>query len=426
MADSSDNIEKDFDILPVNEFKSTIIQSINENQIFICISETGSGKTTQIPQFCLDANLIGTNSMIGITQPRRVAAITVAHRVSEERNCKVGETVGYSVRFDDQTSPKTRIKYMTDGILLRECLADPKLSKYKIIMLDEAHERSINTDILFGLVKIACSQRSELRVIVTSATLDVDKFSKYFKSCPIVRIPGRVFPVDIYHSKIRQVMTASGPSNSDYVSAAVEAVLNIHRQDEEGHILVFLTGQEEVEKACSLIRDALKENIEEHQNIETIVGRELVPLPLYAALPTEAQKLVFRQLEPKQSSNATTIVKYPRKCIIATNIAETSITVPHVRFVVDSGYTKQKTFDPLRSMESLVVVPISQVSSDQRAGRAGRTAPGSCYRLYSSECYENMMSETIPEILRYLLTFHFGFIILNVLHAFQCIFSILC
>jgi ATP-dependent RNA helicase DHX8/PRP22 len=144
--------------------------------------------------------------MIGVTQPRRVAAITVAHRVCDERHSLVGDTVGYSVRFDDQTSSKTRIKYMTDGILLRECLADPKLSKYKIIMLDEAHERSINTDILFGLVKLACSQRSELRVIVTSATLDVDKFSKYFNSCPVIRIPGRIFPVDIYHSKIRQVM----------------------------------------------------------------------------------------------------------------------------------------------------------------------------------------------------------------------------
>ena len=205
----TDQVEKDFDILPVNEFKSLIIQAIVDSQIFICISETGSGKTTQIPQFCLDMKLLGDNSMIGITQPRRVAAITVAQRVCDERKSRVGDTVGYTVRFDDQTSSRTRIKYMTDGILLRECLADPNLSKYGIIMLDEAHERSINTDILFSLVKAACARRKELRVIVTSATLDVDKFSSYFNSCPVIRIPGRVFPVDIYHSKTRQVMVSN-------------------------------------------------------------------------------------------------------------------------------------------------------------------------------------------------------------------------
>jgi ATP-dependent RNA helicase DHX8/PRP22 len=198
--------EKEFDLLPVTEYKEVILDSLRQNQIFICISETGSGKTTQIPQFCLDNGLIDDSKMIAITQPRRVAAITVAQRVAEERNVSLGGEVGYTVRFDDQTSSKTKIKYMTDGILLRECLTDPSLSKYSVVMLDEAHERSISTDILFGLVKSACKQRPQLRVIVTSATLDVDKFAQYFNRCPVVRVPGRIFPVDIFHSKNKQVM----------------------------------------------------------------------------------------------------------------------------------------------------------------------------------------------------------------------------
>lgn len=199
-------METDFEVLPLSESKSLILDALRTNQIFICISETGSGKTTQIPQFCLDNGFLGDKGMMAITQPRRVAAISVAQRVSEERNGRLGDDVGYAVRFDEKTSNRTRIKFMTDGILLRECLSDPSLSKYSVIMLDEAHERSINTDILFGLIKGACRQRSNLKVIVTSATLNIDKFSDYFNNCSVIRIPGRMFPVDIYHSKTKQIM----------------------------------------------------------------------------------------------------------------------------------------------------------------------------------------------------------------------------
>lgn len=378
--------DQDFDILPVIDFKDELMDAICNNQIIICIGETGSGKTTQIPQFCADREDILKSKAIAVTQPRRVAAMTVAHRVAEERKVELGREVGYTIRFDDKSCVDTRIKFMTDGILVRECLSDANLSKYNVIMLDEAHERSIHTDILFGLVKLACLQRSDLRVIVTSATLNVEKFSTYFNNCPIIRVPGRVFPVDIYHSKMKQTMTTSGPATNTYIQKAAEIVLRIHQEEEDGHILVFLTGQEEIEKCCGMIREQLANESEEvtSQNRHT-----LLVLPLYAALPAEAQKLVFSR-----------VAKDVRKVVISTNIAETSVTVPHVRYVVDPGYVKQKVYDPERHISALVVVPISRVSAEQRAGRAGRTGPGSCYRLYSSDCMLQMTAETIPEIQR--------------------------
>jgi ATP-dependent RNA helicase DHX8/PRP22 len=380
--------DADFDVLPVIEFKDEILQSMEKNQIVICIGETGSGKTTQIPQFFLEHDYLSRGKMVAITQPRRVAAMTVAQRVSDERGGRLGDEIGYTVRFDDNSSSRTKVKYMTDGILVRECIMDRSLSKYQVIMLDEAHERSIHTDILFGLVKEACKLRDDLKVIVTSATLDFVNFSSYFNNCPTIRIPGRIFPVDIYHSKTKQVMTASGPSNNSYIQSAVDVVMKIHKKDEEGHILVFLTGQDEIDKACGLIRNTVRED-----GLDT--KRDLVVFPLYAALSSDQQRQVFKKLsDPGKGKDAS------RKCIVATNIAETSVTVPGVRFVVDAGFVKQKTFDPVKKLESLVVVPISQVASQQRAGRAGRTAPGQCYRLYSSECFDDMMHETVPEILR--------------------------
>jgi ATP-dependent RNA helicase DHX8/PRP22 len=320
-------------------------------------------------------------------------------------------------------------------------LLNPLLSNYSIIMLDEAHERSLNTDILFGLLKDICRKRKDLKLIITSATLDAEKFSSYFHACPILQIPGRTYPVDIYHSKTKQIMTANGPANNTYIQSAVDVVLKIHEKQDDGHILVFLTGQEEIEKACLLLRQALKEwkNLPEKARIFN--NRELIILPLYAALSNEEQIKIFQKphlLVGKDHSNNsvagsffTRIAPLPspankginrgrsnsingtssvipdelqgkilRKCVIATNIAETSITVPHVRYVVDAGYVKQKVYDPSRGMESLVIVPTSKISALQRAGRAGRTASGHCYRLYSSECFDNMMDETIPEIQR--------------------------
>jgi ATP-dependent RNA helicase DHX8/PRP22 len=348
----NDMLEQDFETLPVVSFKDDILAAVKKSQIVIIIGETGSGKTTQIPQFFVDEHLL-QGKQIAVTQPRRIAAITVAERVSSERKSSVGEEVGYTVRFDDKTGPRTKIKYMTDGILVRECLSDKALSNYSVIMLDEAHERSLNTDILFGLLKAACKLRPDLRLIVTSATLNTEKFGAYFLNCPIIHVPGRVFPVDIYHSKTKQVMTASGPSNSSYVQAAVDVVLRIHRKDEEGHILIFLTGQDEIERACSLLNAALK--------TEKLEDRELIVLPLYAALTSEQQARVFRHPKYLVPKGTPTEGKLLRKCVIATNIAETSITVPQVRFVIDAGYVKQKAYDPSRGMESLVVVPSSKV-----------------------------------------------------------------
>eukprot|EP01041_Mallomonas_annulata_P006647 gene6647-13457_t len=382
-----DDVDRDYDVLPVVDFKEQLLDEISKNQIIICIGETGSGKTTQIPQFCLDGGLLADKCM-AITQPRRVAAITVAERVAEERKVSIGTEVGYAIRFDDRTSSKTKIKFMTDGILVRECLGDRTLSRYQVIMLDEAHERSIHTDILFGLIKLACAQRPDLKLIVTSATLNIEKFSTYFNACPIIRVPGRVHPVDIYHSKARQVMTTSGPSTNGYIQSAADVVLRIHAEEDDGHILVFLTGQDEVERCCSLIRAGISDRSSQNKE-DAATDMHLTVLPLYAALSSDLQRLVFKRVDSNW-----------RKVVVATNIAETSVTVPHVRYVVDAGYVKQKVYDPSRHMESLVVVPISQVSAEQRAGRAGRTAPGKCYRLYSSDCLSLMTRETIPEIQR--------------------------
>lgn len=427
--DSASHDEKDFEVLPVEAFKEDILRAVRRYQIIICTGETGSGKTTQLPKFFMEAGYNANGKKIGITQPRRIAAISVAQRVSDELHSPLGKDVGYVVRFEEKMSDNTKLKFMTDGILIRECLSDRSLSQYSLLMIDEAHERSLNTDILFGLLKECCRMRKDLKVVITSATLDTVKFGAYFNNCPIIQVPGRNFPVDIYHSKAKQIMTESGPANNSYIQSAVDVVLKIHRREAEGHILVFLTGQEEIEKACQLIQESLREEQEQAQQAggkdATASDRELIVLPLYAALPNEAQIKVFQkpeflyeQMQSRQdrrrdsgngasassssssSSASKERKKYIRKCIIATNIAETSITVPQIRFVVDAGYVKQKVFDPERGMESLLVVPVSKTASLQRAGRAGRTGPGQCYRLYSSDCFDTMLDETVPEIQR--------------------------
>ncbi|CAK4189828.1 unnamed protein product [Aphanomyces euteiches] len=367
--------------LPVGQFKQQILDEIARNQTIVCIGETGSGKTTQIPQFLLEAGYASNGKKIGVTQPRRVATIAVAKRVGEElaSNGLAPLAVGSTVRFEDNTTPSTQIKFMTDGILVRECLLDPTLSAYSIIMLDEAHERSINTDILFGLLKAMLKQRPDLKLIITSATLDSDKFSAFFDNCPVFKVPGRSFPVDIYHSKQHQIMGKSGPV-STYIQAAVDTTLQIHMQEPEGHILVFLTGQKEIEEACEMLRKRL-DRLAHDEPIKPIDI-----LPLYAALSNDKQRRIFNP-----SAHA-------RKVIVCTNIAETSLTVDGIKYVVDAGFAKEKVYNPARGMESLVIVPISQVSAQQRAGRAGRTGAGKCYRLYSKQSYASMFNETIPEI----------------------------
>ncbi|KAL2169081.1 hypothetical protein VTG60DRAFT_6503 [Thermothelomyces hinnuleus] len=365
-------IKEQRESLPVFAFREQLIQAVKDNQILIVVGETGSGKTTQLTQYLAEAGFTN-NGMIGCTQPRRVAAVSVAKRVAEEVGCQLGQEVGYTIRFEDVTSPATKIKYMTDGMLQREILMDPDLKRYSVIMLDEAHERTIATDVLFALLKKTVKKRPDLKVIVTSATLDAEKFSEYFNSCPIFTIPGRTYPVEILYSR---------EPESDYLDAALTTVMQIHLSEPMGDILVFLTGQEEIDTACEILYERMK-----------ALGPgvpELIILPVYSALPSEMQSRIFEPAPPGS-----------RKVVVATNIAETSITIDYIYYVVDPGFVKQNAYDPKLGMDSLVVTPISQAQANQRAGRAGRTGPGKCFRLYTEAAFQSeMLPTTIPEIQR--------------------------
>ncbi|CBF76926.1 hypothetical protein AN4721.2 [Aspergillus nidulans FGSC A4] len=366
------SIKQQRESLPVYKFRQQLLEAVAENQLLIVVGDTGSGKTTQVTQYLAEAGW-ANKGIIGCTQPRRVAAMSVAKRVAEEVGCKLGAEVGYTIRFEDCTSPETKIKYMTDGMLQREVLLDPDLKKYSVIMLDEAHERTIATDVLFGLLKTTLKRRPDLRLIVTSATLDADKFSEYFYGCPIFSIPGRTFPVEIMYSK---------EPESDYLDAALITVMQIHLTEPPGDMLLFLTGQEEIDTACEILYERMK-----------ALGPsvpELVILPVYSALPSEMQSRIFDPAPPGG-----------RKVVIATNIAETSITIDNIYYVIDPGFVKQKAYDPKLGMDSLVVTPISQAQAKQRAGRAGRTGPGKCFRLYTEAAYQSeMLPTTIPDIQR--------------------------
>uniref|UniRef100_K3WHT1 RNA helicase n=1 Tax=Globisporangium ultimum (strain ATCC 200006 / CBS 805.95 / DAOM BR144) TaxID=431595 RepID=K3WHT1_GLOUD len=371
---SNKTIREQRESLPVYKLKRQLMKAIAENQVLVVIGETGSGKTTQMTQYMAEMGLTSTG-IIGCTQPRRVAASSVAKRVAEEFGCELGQEVGYSMRFEDCTSPETVIKYMTEGMLLREYLADNTLSKYSALMLDEAHERTINTDVLFGLLKDLVRKRKDLKIIVTSATLDAEKFSRYFFDCPIFTIPGRTFPVEILYTKEPEL---------DYLDASLLCVMQIHLSEPEGDILLFLTGQEEIDTACEVLYQRIK------SLQERALAPELIILPVYGALPSEMQSRIFEPA-PKGS----------RKCVVATNIAEASLTIDGIYYVVDPGFCKQNAFNSKIGMDSLVVVPCSQASARQRAGRAGRTGPGKCYRLYTENAYKNeMLPTTVPEIQR--------------------------
>ncbi|KAM5345197.1 hypothetical protein ACJ41O_011059 [Fusarium nematophilum] len=366
------SIKEQRESLPVFAFRNQLIKAVHENQILIVVGETGSGKTTQLTQYLAEAGF-ANDGIIGCTQPRRVAAMSVAKRVAEEVGCKVGEEVGYTIRFEDCTSSATKIKYMTDGMLQREILIDPDMSRYSCIMLDEAHERTISTDVLFALLKKALKRRPDMKVIVTSATLDADKFSAYFNECPIFTIPGRTFPVEVLYSR---------EPESDYLDAALVTVMQIHLTEPKGDILLFLTGQEEIDTSCEILYERMKAL---GPNVP-----DLIILPVYANLPTEMQSRIFDPAPPGS-----------RKVVIATNIAETSITIDEIYYVVDPGFVKQNAYDPKLGMDSLVVTPISQAQANQRAGRAGRTGPGKCFRLYTEAAYQSeMLPTTIPEIQR--------------------------
>eukprot|EP00747_Dinoflagellata_sp_TGD_P158615 gnl/TRDRNA2_/TRDRNA2_177827_c0_seq1.p1 gnl/TRDRNA2_/TRDRNA2_177827_c0~~gnl/TRDRNA2_/TRDRNA2_177827_c0_seq1.p1 ORF type:complete len:903 (+),score=-5.12 gnl/TRDRNA2_/TRDRNA2_177827_c0_seq1:634-3342(+) len=358
--------------LPIFAQRHDFIKAVLKNKVIIAIGETGSGKTTQITQYLAESGF-SQRGIIACTQPRRVAAQSIAKRVAEEVGCRLGEEVGYIVRFDDCSGPKTYIRYMTDGILLREALLDFKLSKYSVIIIDEAHERTVNTDVLLGVLKNVVKIRFNLNLIITSATLNAEKFSSYYFNSPIFTIRGRMYPVEKFYFKLPE---------SDYMDAVITTISQIHLTEPEGDILVFLSGQEEIDTACQILYERMK--------LLTPSIPKLLALPVYGALPSEIQSQIF---EPAPFGT--------RKCVIATNIAEASITIDGIFYVIDPGTCKMNVFNPKTGMESLVIMPISQASANQRAGRAGRTGPGKCYRLYTEEAFKNEMHETtIPEIQR--------------------------
>ncbi|CAK8530640.1 unnamed protein product [Lathyrus sativus] len=384
------SIEKQRQRLPVYKYRTAILYLVETHATTIIVGETGSGKTTQIPQYLIEAGWAAGGRLIACTQPRRLAVQAVSSRVAQEMGVKLGDQVGYTIRFEDVTKQdETVLKFVTDGVLLREMMNDPLLTKYSVIMVDEAHERSISTDILLGLLKKIQRRRPELRLIIASATIEAKSMADFFRprkkrrepenqenglkvEPAILSVEGRGFNV--------QINFAEEPFH-DYIQAAVSTVLSIHERESTGDVLVFLTGQDDIDAAAHLLNEDIQTN-RKHSG--------LVVLPLYSGLPRADQELVFSPTP-----------RGKRKVVISTNIAETSLTLEGIVYVVDSGFSKQRFYNPVSDIENLVVAPISRASARQRAGRAGRVRPGKCYRLYTEDYFLSHMSvEGIPEIQR--------------------------
>ena len=356
--------------LPIAREGERIVELIRRHPVVVIAGETGSGKTTQLPKLCLAAGR-GVAGMIGCTQPRRIAARAVARRVAEELKTGVGDAVGYQVRFTDQVGDNTRVKFMTDGILLAEIASDRWLSAYDTIIVDEAHERSLNIDFLLGYLKQLLRKRRDLKVIVTSATIDTERFSRHFDDAPVISVEGRTYPVEVRYRPLEGEGEQQGERTVN--DAIVAAVDEITRQDPRGDVLMFLPGERE-------IRDA-------HQALERRKYRETEVLPLYARLSAKDQDRVFNP-GPK------------RRLVLATNVAETSLTVPRIRYVVDPGYARVKRYSPRQKLDRLHIEPVSQASANQRKGRCGRIAEGICYRLYAEADFQARAEFTDPEIRR--------------------------
>lgn len=354
--------------LPITDRKDDIVQAIRSHRVVVVSGETGSGKTTQIPKFCLEAGR-GRDGWIGCTQPRRIAATSVADRLAEEFGEPLGRSVGYKIRFQDQTPAAAYVKVMTDGILLAETQGDPLLSRYDTLIVDEAHERSLNIDFVLGILKRLVDARSDLKLIITSATIDTEKFSQAFGGAPVIEVSGRLYPVEL---RYRPIDDGNGEETT-HVEAAVQAVTDLVAESPWGDILVFMPTEQDIRETCDLLE-----------------GRgfgKTVILPLFARLSAGEQRRVF----------AGTAA---RKIIVATNVAETSITIPGIRYVVDTGLARVAQYSPRTRTTGLPVVPVSRSSADQRAGRCGRVQDGVCTRLFSEADYEGRPRFTAPEILR--------------------------
>ena len=359
--------------LPIYARRTDIVRLINENQASVILGETGSGKSTQVVQYLYQTGRFEEGSIV-CTQPRKVAAISLATRVAKEMASNVGHLVGYQVGLHTKKCKETKILYMTDHVLLNECLKDPLLSSFSCIIIDEAHERSIFTDLLLGMIKKCLTLRTDLRVVITSATIDPDIFVRYFGgNCPVLSVSGRTFPVVIEWS--------DDGCDDNYEERSLQKAIEVHRSENKGDILVFLTSPLEVDRCCQKFETRLR-------------GQDdFECLPLHGKLQTNEQQRVFNPSRREK-----------RKIVFATNSAETSITIPGIKYVIDSGRIKEMQFDPKKNISSLIVTLVTKSSANQRSGRAGRTAPGKCFRLYSEKEYNEMNACSTPEILRVNLT----------------------
>src|SRR6185369_11743800 len=365
--------------LPVGARADEIARSIRDHPVVIVCGETGSGKTTQLPKICIAAGR-GERGLIGHTQPRRIAARAVATRIAQELGTEPGTVVGYKVRFTDHTKPDGFIKLMTDGILLAETQGDPLLAAYDTLIIDEAHERSLNIDFLLGYLKGLLGRRTDLKVIITSATLDADRFARHFGSggtpAPVIEVSGRMYPVEVRYRPLA-AGDAEADDEEELEDAIVDAVEDLWRKG-PGDILVFLPGEREIRETAALLTKGLA-----HRPYAAAV--EI--LPLLARLSVPEQQRVFA---PSRG----------RRLVLATNVAETSLTVPGIRYVIDSGLARVKRYSVRNKTTLLQIEKISQASADQRAGRCGRLADGICVRLYGEDDYAGRQKYTDPEILR--------------------------
>ena len=363
--------------LPITERRGELLAAIRDHQVVIVAGETGSGKSTQLPKLCLEAGR-GVDGMIGHTQPRRVAARTIAERVAEELGSKLGDDVGYTVRFTDQVGDATLVKVMTDGILLAEIQRDRMLRRYDTLIIDEAHERSLNIDFILGYLKQLLPQRPDLKVIVTSATIDTARFAEHFAAdgepAPVIEVTGRTFPVELRYRPL--IDDESDRPDRDQVQGIVDAVEELSHEG-PGDVLVFLSGEREIHDTADALRQL---------NL-----RSTEVLPLYARLSSAEQHKIFERAPTGGPG---------RRIVLATNVAETSLTVPGVRYVVDTGTARISRYSRRLKVQRLPIEPVSQASANQRAGRCGRVAPGVCIRLYAEDDFESRPEFTEPEILR--------------------------